>query len=104
MPTPGTRYARCPAPEVEAVAALLAEARLRFPSISIQLGCMRPRQGYRARLDPLAVRAGVNVIVSPSREGQAAAEALGLEGVRTRECCVFGPEQGRPEPDARQAG
>lgn len=92
MPTPGTRYARCPAPEVEAVAALIAEARLRFPEISLQLGCMRPRRSYRARLDPLAVRAGVNVIVSPSREGQAAAEALGLEGVRTQECCVFSRE------------
>ena len=94
MPTVGTRYADCPPPDVEAVAALLAEARLRFPDIPIQLGCMRPRRGYRARLDPLAVRAGVNAIVSPSREGRAAAEALGLEVVRTRECCVFEPEHG----------
>jgi uncharacterized radical SAM superfamily protein len=95
MPTPGTRYAGCPAPEVEAVAALLAEARVRFPAIPLHLGCMRPRRGYRARLDPLAVRAGMNVIVSPSREGRAAAERLGLAAVRTRECCVFAPEHGR---------
>jgi uncharacterized radical SAM superfamily protein len=91
MPTPGTRYAGCPPPEVEAVAGLLAEARQRFPEIPLQLGCMRPRRGYRARLDPLAVCAGVNAIVSPSREGRATAEALGLEVVQTRECCVFGP-------------
>ena len=78
-----------PPPDVEEVAALLAEARLRFPDVPLHLGCMRPRRAYRARLDPLAVRAGVNVLVSPSREGKAAAEALGLEVVQTRECCVF---------------
>jgi uncharacterized radical SAM superfamily protein len=89
MPTPGTRYAACPPPDVEGVALLLAEARQRFPEIPIHLGCMRPRRGYRARLDPLAVRAGVNVIVSPSREGRAMAEALGLAAMETRECCVF---------------
>jgi uncharacterized radical SAM superfamily protein len=94
MPTPGTRYAACPPPDVEAVAVLLAEARMRFPEVSLQLGCMRPWRGYRARLDPLAVRAGVNAIVSPSREGRAAAEERGLEVVETRECCVFGPEDG----------
>jgi hypothetical protein len=35
------------------------------------------------------VRAGVNVIVSPSREAREAAEALGLRAVPTRECCVL---------------
>jgi uncharacterized radical SAM superfamily protein len=89
IPTPGTRYANCPLPEVEEVALLLAEARQRFPAIPIQLGCMRPRKDYRARLDPLAVRAGVNVIVSPSREAKAVSASLGLQVVETRECCVF---------------
>jgi uncharacterized radical SAM superfamily protein len=89
MPTPGTAYAACPPPAIEQVALLLAEARQRFPSIPIQLGCMRPRRGYRAQLDPLAVRAGLNAIVSPSREGRAEARALGLAVVETRECCVF---------------
>ena len=69
IPTPGTRYADCPLPDVKEVVRLLAEARQRFPTIPIQLGCMRPRRAYRAQLDPLAVRAGVNVIVSPSRFG-----------------------------------
>jgi uncharacterized radical SAM superfamily protein len=91
MPTPGTAYADCPPPPVKEVALLLAEARQRFPAIPIQLGCMRPRRGYRAQLDPLAVRAGLNAVVSPSREGRAMAEALGLAVVETRECCVFPP-------------
>jgi len=89
IPTPGTRYADCPSPPAEEVALLLAEARQRFPSIPIHLGCMRPRSSYRSQLDPLAVRAGVNAIVSPSREGRSMATALGLRAVQTRECCVF---------------
>jgi len=89
IPTSNTRYADRAPPPVEQVASLLAEARQRFPDVLLQLGCMRPRRAYRARLDPLAVRAGVNVLVSPSREAKAAAEALGLQVVETRECCVF---------------
>jgi uncharacterized radical SAM superfamily protein len=89
IPTPDTRYADRAPPAVEQVTRLLAEARQRFPDVLLHLGCMRPRRAYRARLDPLAVRAGVNVLVSPSREGKAAAEALGLQVVQTRECCVF---------------
>jgi uncharacterized radical SAM superfamily protein len=89
IPTPGTAYADCPPPVVEEVALLLAEARQRFPSIPVHLGCMRPRRVYRSRLDPLAVRAGVNVIVSPSRPARAMAESLGLEILETRECCVL---------------
>jgi uncharacterized radical SAM superfamily protein len=89
IPTPGTRYADRAPPAVEQVAGMVAEARQRFPDVPLHLGCMRPRRGYRARLDPLAVRAGVNVLVSPSREAKAAAKALGLQAVQTRECCVF---------------
>jgi uncharacterized radical SAM superfamily protein len=91
IPTPDTRYADRSPPKVAEVAELLAEARQRFPEALLQLGCMRPRREYRARLDPLAVHAGVNVLVSPSREARAAAHALGLTALQTRECCVFLP-------------
>ncbi len=89
IPTPGTRYAGAAPPPVDQVALLLAEARQRFPTIPIHLGCMRPKGRYRAQLDPLAVRAGVNVLVSPSREARQLAERLGLQIVKTRECCVL---------------
>ena len=88
IPTPGTRYADCAPPSPGEVAELIAAARLRFPSILIQLGCMRPRGAYRDDLDPLAVRAGVNAIVSPSRAAVALAEGLGLVGERSEECCA----------------
>jgi len=89
IPTPGTRYAERQPPPAEAVADLLAEARLRFPDVPIYLGCMRPKGAYRETLDPLAVRAGLNVIVSPSRAARKTAEALGLAPRQIRECCVL---------------
>jgi len=89
IPTPGTRYADRQPPPIEAVVSILAEARLRFPDRPFHLGCMRPHGEYRARLDPLAVRAGVNKIVSPARQAVQLAEELGLSIVQGRECCVF---------------
>jgi lipoyl synthase len=89
IPTPGTRYAGRLPPSPAVVADLLAEARLRFPTTPIYLGCMRPKGPYRDELDPLAVRAGVNVIVSPSRAARRRAAELGLATRNMRECCVL---------------
>ncbi|MFB0545912.1 MAG: radical SAM protein [Anaerolineae bacterium] len=89
IPTPGTRYADRQPPEIEAVVDVMVEARLRFPTAPLHLGCMRPYGDYRSRLDPLAVRAGVNKIVSPAREAVRLAEELGLNIVRGEECCVI---------------
>jgi len=89
IPTAGTRYAYCQPPPIEDVVNILAEARLRFPDRPLHLGCMRPHGQYRAQLDSLAVRAGVNKIVSPAREAVPLAKELGLSIVQGRECCVF---------------
>lgn len=89
IPTPGTRYADRQPPSPEAAAELLAEARLRFPATPIYLGCMRPRGAYRDRLDPLAVQAGANVVVSPARRARRLAAELGLATHEMRECCVL---------------
>jgi uncharacterized radical SAM superfamily protein len=89
IPTPGTRYADRKPPAPGAVAELLAEARLRFPKVPLYLGCMRPKGRYRDTLDPLAVRAGFNVVVSPSRQARHLAETLGLASRSIRECCVL---------------
>lgn len=94
MPTPGTRYAHRQPPAIADAAAILAEARLRFPGVPIYLGCMRPKGRYRAELDPLAVRAGVNKIVSPTRPAVALAGELGLSVVRGSECCAFAAANG----------
>jgi hypothetical protein len=89
VPTPGTRYAHRQPPAPTAVADLLAEARLRFPDVPLYLGCMRPKGRYRQQLDPLAVRAGLNVVVSPSRAAREVAASLGLRARQKRECCVL---------------
>jgi len=89
IPTPGTRYADRQPPSLLAVADLLAEARLRFPSVPLYLGCMRPRGRYREELDPLAVRAGINVLVSPSRSARQLAADLRLVSCQIRVCCVL---------------
>lgn len=89
VPTPGTRYADRQPPPVGAVADVVAEARLRFPAAPLYLGCMRPRGSYRDDLDKLAVQAGVNVVVSPSREARRLAAELGLAERTMRECCVL---------------
>jgi uncharacterized radical SAM superfamily protein len=89
MPTAGTRYAGRLPPAPEDVADLLAEARLRFPGTPLYLGCMRPKGRYRDQLDPLAVRAGLNVIVSPARPARQLADDLGLAVRQIRECCVL---------------
>lgn len=89
IPTPGTRYADRQPPPVPAVAELVAEARLSFPDVPLYLGCMRPKGRYRDELDPLAVQAGVNVVVSPSRPARRLAGELGLAVREMRECCVF---------------
>jgi uncharacterized radical SAM superfamily protein len=96
IPTPGTRYGDCRPPSAAQVACLLAEARISLPETRLYLGCMRPHGAYRRQLDPLAVRAGVNRIVSPSREAVAMAEELGLTVNRGTECCVL---DARPVPD-----
>ena len=89
IPTAGTAYADRQPPAVEDAVDLIAEGRLLFPDTQISLGCMRPHGEYRERLDSLAVRAGVNRIVSPDRVAVQVAGELGLTIVRKTECCVF---------------
>jgi len=88
-PTEGTLYAdREPAP-IEEVIRILCKARVDFPDIPINLGCMRPKGRYRLELDQLALRSGVNKIVQPTPGVMALAKKMGLEVIRGEECCVL---------------
>jgi uncharacterized radical SAM superfamily protein len=86
-PTPGTTYADKTCPPVNDVARIIATARLMFPDALLYLGCMRPGGHYRSILDGLAIRAGVNKIVQPSPAARKLAGELGLQIIRTEECC-----------------
>lgn len=89
IPTPGTRYADRSPPEPEVVAEVICRARLEFPDTPIYLGCMRPGGSYRAQLDQMAVRSGVNAIVVPARQAIRLAGELGLAIEKQTECCVL---------------
>lgn len=89
IPTPGTRYAqKLPLP-VEEVIRFLARARMRFPDISLALGCMRPKGKYRQILDEAAVALGLNRLVMPTPGARRLAGELGLRVVRGEECCAL---------------
>lgn len=89
IPTPGTHYADRKPPELEKVVEFLAKARLRFPDIPLQLGCMRPKGRYRQALDEAAVALGINRIVLPTPGARELAVNLGLTIERGEECCAL---------------
>lgn len=89
IPTPGTRFADRLPPSLESVAGVLTTAREKFPTLSINMGCMRPQGKYRAALDCLALRCGVNRIVNPTPKVERLAAELGLKVIERRECCVL---------------
>lgn len=89
IPTEGSRYADLRPPALDDVAPVIAEARLLLPDVPVQLGCMRPKGAYRAALDKVAVRAGVDRIAVPTPAAVREAEALGLKVIWSDECCVF---------------
>lgn len=89
IPTEGSRFAGLQPPPLAEVVRVIAEARVLLPEVPVQLGCMRPKGAYRASLDVLAVRAGVDRIAVPTPAAVREAAALGLEAVWSEECCVF---------------
>ncbi len=88
-PTAGTAFAAASPPAPEAVALFLAEARLAFPLTPLYLGCMRPGGLYRDKLDPLALKAGVNKIVLPAPAARKMAEKFDLTITHSKECCAL---------------
>ncbi|MCL6580201.1 MAG: radical SAM protein [Firmicutes bacterium] len=106
IPTPGSRFAGVSPPPPGEVARLLAEARVLLPDVALHLGCMRPKGSYRAVLDLLALRAGVERVAVPTPAVTRVAAELGLEVRWSRECCVFGQaggERGDGRPVRREA-
>lgn len=74
-------------PSPEEVREYLAEARQKFPETPIALGCMRPRNEGRKRMEINAIAAGVDRIVQPSEEAKKIARKAGLEVHRVDACC-----------------
>lgn len=89
IPTPGTRFADRLPPSLESVADVMATARLTFPDLPLNLGCMRPGGRYRSEVDKVAVRCGLNRIVNPTPACLKTAQQLGLTLDERKECCVL---------------
>lgn len=72
-------------PAAEAVADVIAEARLNHPAVPISLGCARPRGD--THLEFLALEAGVTRMALASPETVARAQSMGLEIHYQDTCC-----------------
>ncbi|MBO8129309.1 MAG: radical SAM protein [Peptococcaceae bacterium] len=89
MPVKGTRFAACRPPSLVDVVNILAAARIKFPDLPINLGCMRPGGRYRRKLDTWAVRCGINNIVMPAPQAVSEAKHREMDLVFNTECCVL---------------
>lgn len=85
MAIPGTPMENVASPDAEAVAQIIARARLAMPSVRLSLGCARRRGD--TRLEMLAVQAGVNRLALPSDEAVDHARDLGLDIRFQNTCC-----------------
>jgi uncharacterized radical SAM superfamily protein len=85
MRVPGTPSFGASALNAEAVAEIIAEMRLMRPGAEINLGCARERGN--ARMELLAIDAGVNRMALPSDEAIVRARDYGLEILYQRTCC-----------------
>lgn len=85
MPLPRTPMRGVKPPSAEAVADVIAEARLLMPDIPLSLGCARQRGNHR--LEELAIEAGVNRLALPSPEAVLKARSLGLAIGYQKTCC-----------------
>ncbi len=86
-PIRGTAMEGVHPPKPEDVAKVLTIARLMLQKTPVILGCMRPKGEYRARVDELALRAGVNAIAFPTEGAIKLVESLGYEITFSPVCC-----------------
>jgi uncharacterized radical SAM superfamily protein len=86
-PLPRTPMGRLPAPPVEAVGRLAAVARILNPERPISLGCARPPGPAKARMEKLAIAAGINALAYPSEASLDYAASLALEIEWAEVCC-----------------
>jgi uncharacterized radical SAM superfamily protein len=85
MGIPGTPVQRVIPPAAEAVADVIAHARIKMPATRISLGCARQRGN--TLLETLAIDAGVNRMALPSDEAVARAKSYDLEIRYQKTCC-----------------
>lgn len=88
IPTSGTVMESVSPPTEEDVARTVAAARIACPKAAVAIGCMRPKDG-RGGIEELAIKAGVDRIVLPSRSCISFAEREGFRIRRLDGCCAI---------------
>ena len=86
MPTPGTPMEAVDPPSAGDMARAVAAARLMCPEAGVAVGCMRPRID-RERAEELAIMAGADRVVLPSRSTVEKAERRGFSVKHLDGCC-----------------
>lgn len=87
IPIKGTALEDCEPPSPEAIARVLASAKIMMPNTPLALGCMRPTGSHRRRTDELAVKAGVDAIAFPERNAVELAKSMSLKMSFSPWCC-----------------
>jgi len=87
MPLRGTPMENIDPPSPIVVSKVMLAARFLMPNTPLLLGCACPRGPYKASVDVLSIRAGVNGIAYPSEEAYNLATKLGLKVKIYDECC-----------------
>ncbi len=94
IPTRGTVMANVSPPSPFDVARVIAVANLMLPKKSVSLGCVRPGKTFRAKIDEMAIKAGISKLVIPTKSAAKIADSLGLK-IQTYDdimcCCWDGP-------------
>ncbi|OYT57081.1 hypothetical protein B6U70_02830 [Euryarchaeota archaeon ex4484_162] len=91
-PTPGTKYENILPPNPDSVKKIVTNAKKLFPNVEISLGCMRPRNNYREKIEETAVEAGVTRMEIPLETTIEKAMEMGFSIKRIDACCAL-PEE-----------
>lgn len=87
MPLDSAPAAETQLPPLSDALRVVVAARMAKPNVPLLLGCARPRGRYKAALDVLSVKAGVNGVAYPSEAAYHAATRSGLSVKFHDECC-----------------
>lgn len=86
-PKAGTLMERVFPPQVEEVASLIAQTRIEFTNIPVNLGCAKPIGKYKRELEALAVNCGIDTIAYADEDTIRHAQTRGLTVEFTEQCC-----------------
>lgn len=95
IPTKETAMAKITPSSPEDIAKIIAIANLMFPQTPVSLGCVRPGKTFRAKIDELAIKAGVGKLAIPAGNSLEIArnEGLKIKSFENIMCCSVDESQ-----------